>query len=684
MTIRNLYKTENENSQKKYEKSIESIKKIVNKTQNFEAYPDKKEFVEFFYDLGVFILQMYEFEKLNSLEYFSAHSTLELMEENKSFFSDILPESYDTSWANPTYTVQKLGDNFGQLFSYFYIHTRHYITYAFLHKRFAMAEWNEVFIEAFHLIDNNMPNLEKLKKVITKIDSLYNVKDQQIRLMETYDPDFDYYKNIIENSDLADERYLFRFGCYITENTIRIAKHLHSLPEKKIKNLADFMADAYERGFVASDKDMSKKSTIKLIYPAGFERIIKYLLRALQSKGLKAIVSRVTGATTNKQYPYDHRFDRALYLDEGLVNRIKKNLAKAYELCKDYTDEYSGLIYFETFGEEPFSPKTKKECLKLNEDQQKLVQQIQHIASQITYTYIPREETSFSIISFPTPEIGDKFEEIFDDTYAINMLKNEVYEPIQQKIIDALDTADYAHIKGKGNNETDLKVQLPKISNPEKQTNFVNCTADVNIPLGEVFTTPQLKGTNGILHIKNTYLKGLRFKDLKLTFEDGFVTDYSCLNFDTDEENKKYIEENILFPHKTLPMGEFAIGTNTLAYIVAQKFNILHLLPVLIIEKMGPHFAVGDTCFTFEEDKQVYNPDGKEIIARDNEKTIQRKEDMSKAYTFTHIDITLPYESIGHITAVSKNGTKIDILRDERFVLKGTENLNEPLDEYYK
>jgi len=683
MTIKNLYNQENQNSQEKYTKSIESIKEIVNKTQNFEAYPDKKEFIEFFYDLGTFILQMYELEKNIKPEYFSTRSTFELMEENRSFFETILPEGYDTSWANPTYAVRKLGDMFGQLFSFFYIQTRHYISLAFLHKRFAMAEWNEVFIEAFHLIENKMPNLEELKNVITKIDSLYSVKDQQIRLMETYDTDFDYYKNIIEDADLADERYLFRFGCYINENTIRIAKYLQSLPKKKIKDLADFMADAYERGFVASDKDMSKKSTIMLIYPAGFERIIKYLLQALQSKGLKAIVRRVIGATTNKQYPYDHRFDRALYLEEGLVSRIKKNLAKAYDLCKDYTDEYSGLIYFETFGEEPFSPKTKKECLKLNENQQKMVQQIQQIASQINYTYTPREETSFSIISFPTPEIGDKFEEIFNDIYAINMLKNEVYEPIQQKIIDALDTAEYAHIKGRGSNETDLKVQLPKISNPEKQTNFVNCTADVNIPLGEVFTTPQLKGTTGILHIKDTYLKGLRFKDLKLTFEDGFVTDYSCLNFDNNKENKKYIEENILFPHKTLPMGEFAIGTNTLAYIVAQKFNILHLLPVLIIEKMGPHFAVGDTCFTFEEDKQVYNPDGKEIVARDNEKTIQRKKDMSKAYTFTHIDITLPHESIGHITAVSKNGINIDILRDERFVLKGTKKLNEPLNEYY-
>ncbi len=684
MTIKNLYKQENQNSQKKYEKSIESIKEIVQKTQNFEAYPDKKEFIEFFYDLGLFILKMYKFEKYDQTDYFSSRSTLELMEENKSFFTDVLPENYNTSWANPTYAVQKLGDNFGQLFSFFYIQTRRYISHAFLHKRFAMAEWNELYVEAFHLVENELPNYEELKRVMTKLNSQYRVKDQQLRLMETYDPDFEYFINVIKEDDLSDERYLFKLGCYINENVIRVARHIQKLSEEKVKELAMFMANAYELGFTNSDKDMSNKSTVMLIYPAGFERIIKYLLGALQAKGLKPILRRVTGATTNKQYHYDHRFDGALFIDEELVQKIKEILPKAYELCKEYTDNYSGLIYFETFGEEPFSPESKKECLKLNEQQQKLAQQMQQISNQITYSYTPREETSFSIISFPTPDIGDKFEEIFDDTYSINMLKNEVYEPIQQKIIDALDTAEYAHIKGKGGNETDLKVQLPEISNPKKQTNFVNCTADVNIPLGEVFTSPQLKGTNGILHIKDTYLKGLRFKDLKLTFKDGFVADYSCSNFDNDEENKKYIEENILFPHKTLPMGEFAIGTNTLAYIVAQKFNILNLLPVLIIEKMGPHFAVGDTCFTFEEDKPVYNPDGKEIIARDNEKTILRKEDMSKAYTFVHTDITLPYEAIGHITAVSKNGTKIDIIRDERFVLKGAENLNKPLDEYYK
>lgn len=71
-------------------------------------------------------------------------------------------------------------------------------------------------------------------------------------------------------------------------------------------------------------------------------------------------------------------------------------------------------------------------------------------------------------------------------------------------------------------------------------------------------------------------------------------------------------------------MGEFAIGTNTTAYVAAKKYNIADKLPILIAEKMEPHFAVGDTCYSWSEDTAMYNPDGK-VIARDNEISILRK-----------------------------------------------------------
>ena len=214
-----------------------------------------------------------------------------------------------------------------------------------------------------------------------------------------------------------------------------------------------------------------------------------------------------------------------------------------------------------------------------------------------------------------------------------------------------------------------------------KETNFENCLADVNIPLGEVFTSPKLKGTNGLLHVSSVYLKGLNFKELEIEFEDGMIKDYRCQNFDSDEENKNYFKENVMFNHETLPIGEFAIGTNTTAYVIANKYDCIYKLPILIVEKMGPHFAVGDTCFSFQEDMETFNPDGKQIVARENEVSALRKTDISKAYFGCHTDVTIPYDELGDIVAITKDGDEIKIIEQGRFVLEGTELLNEALNE---
>lgn len=139
------------------------------------------------------------------------------------------------------------------------------------------------------------------------------------------------------------------------------------------------------------------------------------------------------------------------------------------------------------------------------------------------------------------------------------------------------------------------------------------------MPVREVFTSPVLKGINGLLHLALVYLNKLKFIDLEVTFKDGYVNKYMCKNFVTEKENKKYIEENLLFPHKSLPLGEFAMGTNTLAYVIVKKYDIVDILSVLIVEKMGPHFAIGDTCYSYSEDLEVINPNGKCILTRDNE-----------------------------------------------------------------
>ena len=150
---------------------------------------------------------------------------------------------------------------------------------------------------------------------------------------------------------------------------------------------------------------------------------------------------------------------------------------------------------------------------------------------------------------------------------------------------------------------------------------------------------------------------------------------------DAEAQGRELVKQVIFRGHGTLPLGEFAIGTNTAAYAMARRFGISGRLPILIAEKTGPHFAVGDTCYSFAEDSPMYNPDGKEVIARDNEISILRKEDPAKAYFNCHTDITIPYSELGDIRAVGPDGRETEIIRQGRFVLAGTEALNEALDD---
>ena len=113
---------------------------------------------------------------------------------------------------------------------------------------------------------------------------------------------------------------------------------------------------------------------------------------------------------------------------------------------------------------------------------------------------------------------------------------------------------------------------------------------------------------------------------------------------------------------------------------MANQYDIVYKLPILIVEKMGPHFAVGDTCYSHSEDIRLYNPDGKEIVAKDNECSLLRSVDESKAYFNCHTDITIPYDEIAEITAIHPDGSQVTIIKDGRFVLPGCEILNKPFE----
>lgn len=522
-------------------------------------------------------------------------------------------------------------------------------------------------------------NVHEIRKCIYSFMHDYTEIFNADAICRLIDPEYDYFTQIVMEAELDHPAYLYRYGLYIGKDETESAHFLHSLTKQQMQAMADTFTEGYRIGFETTGKDISKKSVVEIRYPLGFERMVRAAVHNFKKIGLQPVL-RPYSISLNKQFTYDHKEDRGLWLDKALIERGLEVDRTVWENHKAIAPNYGGPAVIEIFGTKPFSPEQKEERVTYTDKQREIDVYERSEKSQLINHYIHGEERSFTIIAYPVPSIGEKYEEIFAETVHINTLDYMLYRNMQQKIIDVLDTADRVHIKGCNGNRTDLYVKIHPLSDPAKETAFENCVADVNIPVGEVFTSPVLQKTEGKLHVTQVYLGEFLFKNLELDFENGRITAYSCTNFDSEDENRKYIEDNILFHHKTLPMGEFAIGTNTTAYRMARKYQIADKLPILIAEKTGPHFAVGDTCYTYDEDNMTYNPDGKAIIARDNEISIRRKEDISKAYFNCHTDITIPYDELGAITVVRADGTTTDIIRNGRFVVPGTEPLNEPLD----
>lgn len=671
----------------RYELAIERIRSIVHEDTVALLYRD------YFQKVAAFILEIDAIK--NRLEKKpNAECTLEeLKSENERIYRDVTGEMYEESFANPAYAVRLFGKDLGQLLSFLYTEIRGEIPYVYEGRQEYLTICNELFIEIYNCFEGvELPDYKELKSIVYWYASDYCDVFMADRIEEQLNPDAAFATDIIMQSDLTDLRYLYYYGEFISENEWKTAMHLKTLPQQTIDRMAEVYTEGYRKGFELAGIDLSKKSVVNIRYQLGFERVIKKAIENFAAMGLRpsiyrAAVSAVTkkgqhkigfcGGSPNKQYEYDHRNDQGLFMDKKLIERKLDVMKNAYEQHKELATKFAGPAVMEVFGEEPFAPLQKAEAISLSEKQEQLSVTYDSKAGQLTNQYIKGEERSFTIIAYPVPEIGEQYEEIFNEIIRINTLDADLYAEIQQALIDVLDKGEYVHILGKGENATDLKVQLYRLNNPEKETIFENCVADVNIPVGEVFTSPVLEGTDGVLYVSKVYLHELQYKDLSLEFKDGRITDYSCSNFEDAEEGKKFIKSNLLHNHETLPMGEFAIGTNTTAYVVGKKYQIEEKLPILIAEKTGPHFAVGDTCYSWSEDNRVYNRDGKEIVAKDNSISILRKEDVSKAYFHCHTDITIPYDELAEISVVQSDGTKTTILKDGRFVLEGTEPLNE-------
>ena len=117
----------------------------------------------------------------------------------------------------------------------------------------------------------------------------------------------------------------------------------------------------------------------------------------------------------------------------------------------------------------------------------------------------------------------------------------------QDKAIEWLKGKKQVHLTAPG---TDLSISI-------EGRPFINCSCQVNVPDGEIFTSPVENSANGYVHFSYpTIYEGFEVSGVHLEFKDG-----KCIKA-TADKNEEYLNSKLDIDAGARFLGEFAIGTN--------------------------------------------------------------------------------------------------------------------------
>lgn len=246
------------------------------------------------------------YEEIRDNKYFT-RSLEELAEANEKLYEDVIPEQYGQSYANPAVAVKLLGENYGQILSFVYTQMRSLITAAFEQKLFEIVIHLELFLEiyasfAYAYQDGGVePQREQIEENLYFFIHDYTEDMTMQRVREKVDPAEDFAYRILMQENLKDTKYLYKYGEYITENQIKTAEYMAKASEEQIRLMADTYTEGYRIGFVKGNKDLSKKKVVQIVYPIGFECMIRLAIGNFEKMGLQPTIMRTPHSIFTKR-----------------------------------------------------------------------------------------------------------------------------------------------------------------------------------------------------------------------------------------------------------------------------------------------------------------------------------------------------------------------------------------------
>ena len=179
MTYLENLKQENQSVKERYELAIEKMNRVIlGELEVEETYRD------YFLKLANMLLLIDKVAKLSNIDSFECNkderfclnnlpitkcSMEELEALNRELYKDIKVDSYETSYGNPSYSVQQFGLELGQMLSYLYAELQSGISFAFSAHYFNIVIRMELLLEIYGMFldaaeEGKLPEFAALKE----------------------------------------------------------------------------------------------------------------------------------------------------------------------------------------------------------------------------------------------------------------------------------------------------------------------------------------------------------------------------------------------------------------------------------------------------------------------------------------------------------------------------------------
>ena len=144
MFYEEIYRESNELAEERFELVMERIAAIA------EATDVPAQYDSYFKKSAKFLLAVADVLQKKENGNLADRSMAECQQDNEAMYCDVMPENYETSYANPTYAVAELGSEYGQILSALVVMLRQSVSDAFAGKKMNVTIRAELFVEIYN------------------------------------------------------------------------------------------------------------------------------------------------------------------------------------------------------------------------------------------------------------------------------------------------------------------------------------------------------------------------------------------------------------------------------------------------------------------------------------------------------------------------------------------------------